>query len=90
MDRLPLELVEAILDQSIAICTKRNVLDLRLVCRLFDRILKPYACRTLNLGFSKLSKRHHPPPPRSDALQTIGNHCEGLYIDLMVLRDEST
>src|SRR5689334_22946791 len=88
MDKLPRELIDAVLHQSVADGPKNTILKLRLVCRLFDRILKPFACRTLGLEFSRLSKITSYPRPEIDALQTIGYHCKSLYIDLMVLRDE--
>ncbi|KAG5926978.1 hypothetical protein E4U42_002756 [Claviceps africana] len=88
MDRLPRELIDAILQQCVAQGPKNNVLRLRLVCRLFDRILKPSGCCTLGLDFSRMSRASHVRRPDVDALQTIGYHCKSLYIDLMVLRDE--
>ncbi|KAF5622039.1 uncharacterized protein FTJAE_11088 [Fusarium tjaetaba] len=88
MNRLPRELVDAILQQCIEYGPKNAVLDLRLVCRVFDQILKPFACRTLDLEFSRLSKTSGIEHPQIDALQTIGYHCKSLYIDLMVLRDD--
>ncbi|KAG6002103.1 hypothetical protein E4U21_003455 [Claviceps maximensis] len=88
MDRLPRELIDAILLQCIAQGPKNNVLRLRLVCRLFDRILKPHGCCTLGLDFSRMSRASYVRRPDVDALQTIGYHCKSLYIDLMVLRDE--
>ncbi|KID77319.1 uncharacterized protein G6M90_00g098590 [Metarhizium brunneum] len=92
MDRLPRELIDAILQQCIAQGHKNKnaVLNLRLVCRLFDRILKPSVCCTLGLDFSRMSRASHLRRPDVDALQTIGYHCKSLYIDMMVLRDEST
>lgn len=89
MDRLPRELVELILRQCVAQGAKNHVLELRLVCRVFDRALKPYACRTLGLDFSRLSRLSGFARPQTDALQTIGYHCQSLYVDLMVLRDDS-
>ncbi|KAG6020169.1 hypothetical protein E4U41_002934 [Claviceps citrina] len=89
MDRLPRELIDAILRQSVALGLKNHVLRLRLVCRLFDKILKPAACRTLGLDFSRMSRASLVRRPDVDALQTIGYHCKSLYVDLMVLRDES-
>lgn len=89
MDRLPRELIDAILRRCVAQGPKNNVLQLRLVCRLFDRVLKPSGCRTLGLELSRLSRASHVRRPDPDALQTIGYHCKSLYIDLMVLRDES-
>ncbi|KAG5985217.1 hypothetical protein E4U55_000040 [Claviceps digitariae] len=88
MDRLPRELIDAILKQCVSQGSKNNVLRLRLVCRLFDRILKPSGCCTLGLDFSRMSRASHLRRPDVDALQTIGYHCKSLYIDLMVLRDE--
>lgn len=88
MNRLPRELIDELLKQCIADGPKNAVLRLRLVCRLFDRVLKPYALRTLGLEFSRLSKITSFAHPQIDALQTIGYHCKSLYIDLMVIRDE--
>ncbi|KAM5356149.1 hypothetical protein ACJ41O_002795 [Fusarium nematophilum] len=88
MDHLPRELIEAILQQCVAHGPKNAVLPLRLVCRVFDQILKPFICRTLDLDFSRLSKTSGWLRPEMDALQTIGYHCKSLYIDLMVLRDD--
>lgn len=88
MDRLPRELVDEILLQCVNGSPKNTVLPLRLVCRQFDRTLKPYTCRTLGLEFSRLSKSSNLHRPQIDALQTIGYHCKCLYVDLMVLRDE--
>ncbi|ODA81940.1 hypothetical protein RJ55_00445 [Drechmeria coniospora] len=88
MNRLPRELVDAILWRCVAQESKNQVLVLRLVCRFFDRALKPYVCRTLGLDFSRLSRQSGFRLPEVDALQTIGHHCKSLYVDLMVLRDE--
>ncbi|QUC18161.1 uncharacterized protein UV8b_02402 [Ustilaginoidea virens] len=88
MDRLPRELIDAILQQCIAKGPKNSLLGLRLVCRLFDRILKPSTCCTLGLDFTRMSRASHLRRPDVNALQTIGYHCKSLYIDLMVLRDE--
>ncbi|UNI15036.1 hypothetical protein JDV02_001608 [Purpureocillium takamizusanense] len=88
MDRLPRELVDAILLKCLTGESKNEVLELRLVCRVFDRTLKPYACRTLGLDFSRLSRLSGFRRPQADALQTIGYHCKSLYVDLMVLRDD--
>ena len=87
MDQLPRELIDAILRQCVALGPKNTVLSLRLVCRVFDQVLKPFACQTLDLEFSRLSKASGV-APQIDALQTIGYHCKSLYIDLMVLRDD--
>ncbi|KJZ73584.1 hypothetical protein HIM_07140 [Hirsutella minnesotensis 3608] len=88
MDRLPRELIDWILHQCVVQAAKNQVLEMRLVCRAFDRALKPYACRTLGLDFSRLSRLSGFQRPQIDALQTIGYHCKSLYVDVMVLRDE--
>lgn len=88
MEKLPQELVEAILEQCVACGTKNIVLSLRLVCRAFNYGLKPYALKTLNLDFTRLNKALDETRPTYEALQTIGYHCKSLFIDLMVLRDE--
>ncbi|KAK1839777.1 hypothetical protein CCHR01_17602 [Colletotrichum chrysophilum] len=88
MESLPRELIDLIIQQCIALGPRNFVCDLRLVCRAFDRYLKPYACKTIALEFSRLSKTSRRRQPDIDALQTIGYHCKSMYIDLMVLRDE--
>lgn len=88
MDVLPPELVNAILDQCVALGPRNCVLELRLVCRLFDKYLKPKACQTITLEFSRLSAASGRRRPRPDALQTIGYHSKAMYIDLTLLRDE--
>ncbi|KAL2758832.1 hypothetical protein ACRALDRAFT_1080497 [Sodiomyces alcalophilus JCM 7366] len=88
MDVLPRELLDAILQQCIDQGPRNVVLELRLVCRAFDRYLKPHALRTVALEFSRLSAASGRRRPDPDALQTIGKHCKALYIDLTVLRDE--
>lgn len=89
MNGLPRELVDAILHQCVASFSKNNVLQLRLVCRIFNQVLKPLACRTIDLDFSRLSKTSGRPRPHMDALQTIGYNCKSMFIDLMVVRDDS-
>ncbi|OAQ98017.1 hypothetical protein LLEC1_01978 [Akanthomyces lecanii] len=88
MDRLPRELVEEIVLAFTHITTKNDVLDKRLVCHDFNRILRPLGCRTLALDTTRLSKVSKYARPRSDALQTIGHRCKALHIDMSVLRDD--
>lgn len=90
MDKLPRELVDAVLQQCVVQGPRNTVLELRLVCRAFNQVLKPFACRTANLDFSRLSKTSERARPQADALQTIGYHCKSVFIDLMVLRDDCT
>ncbi|KAF4122524.1 hypothetical protein GMORB2_7516 [Geosmithia morbida] len=67
---------------------RNTILDLRLVCRTFNVALKPFACRTVGIDFSRLSRTSGRERPQMEALQTIGYHCKSVYVDLMVLRDD--
>lgn len=88
MDKLPQELVQAILEQCVASGRKNDVLQIRLACRAFDYCLKPFALRTLNLDFTRLNRALDETRPTFESLQTIGYNCKSLFIDLMVLRDD--
>ncbi|KAJ6787148.1 hypothetical protein PWT90_05409 [Aphanocladium album] len=88
MDRLPRELVEEIVLFFAHVGTKNDVLDKRLVCRDFNRLLRPLACRTINLDSTRLSRHSNFAKPRAEGLQTIGHRCKALHIDMTVLRDD--
>lgn len=88
MNQLPRELIDAILHQCVAIGPRNDVLRLRLVCRFFNATLKPFACQTVGLDFSRLSRTSGADRPHADALQTIGYHAKNIFIDTMVLRDD--
>lgn len=89
MERLPRELLEEILVTCAHRFTKNETTPLRLVCREFDRVVKPVACRTIGLEYSKLSKSDGGQKLDPAALARLGDDCRSLYIDLMVVRDES-
>lgn len=65
---------------------KNNLLPLRLVCKAFDSILKPYALKTVQLEFSRFLRDG--PGLDKSALERMGSSCEAAYLDLMVVRDE--
>lgn len=88
MDRLPRELIEEIVLLFAHIATKNDVLDKRLVCHDFNRILRPLGCRMLSLDPTRLNKHSKYAKPRSEGLQTIGHRCKALHIDMTVLRDD--
>jgi hypothetical protein len=88
MDVLPHELIHTILQLCVSCFHRNKVLELRLVCRAFDRFFKPLGLQTLSVEFSRLSKSSGRAQPDRNALQTIGYHCKAIYVDLMVLRDE--
>lgn len=88
MDSLPHELLESILTFNIHMCRdeKNKIFPLRLVCKAFDAFLKPYIFKTIQLEFSRFLR--HGPTPDLTALGTVGNLCQAIYLDMMVVRDE--
>jgi hypothetical protein len=87
MDKLPEELVAMILPWIVRMCPaeKNKVATHRLVCKAFDRILRPFVCKTLVLEFGKFQRNGG-----SDisALDDVGQFCQAVYLDMMVVRDE--
>jgi hypothetical protein len=59
MDSLPAELLNLILlwDIRMCRCEKNSILPLRLVCKAFDEILKPYVFKTIQLEFSRFLRQ---------------------------------
>jgi hypothetical protein len=59
MDSLPAELLSLILLWKIRMCRcdKNAILPLRLVCKGFDEILKPYVFKTIQLEFSRFLRQ---------------------------------
>lgn len=88
INQLPRELIDAILHQCILLGPRNSVLNLRLVNRFFNTVLKPHALASIGLDFSRLSLTSDLPRPQPDALQTIGYHAKNMFIDTMVLRDD--
>jgi hypothetical protein len=88
MDSLPRELLESILIFNVRMCRadKNDIFPLRLVCKAFDAFLKPYIFKTIQLEFSKFLR--HAPTPDLKSLETVGDLCQALYLDMMVVRDE--
>jgi hypothetical protein len=90
MDSLPTEVLGLILLWNVRMCRcdKNALLPLRLVCKAFDDALKPYVFKAVQLEFSKFHR--HEPTPDISSLARVGNTCEALYLDMMVVRDEGT
>lgn len=65
---------------------KNMILQHRLVCKAFDLALRNAVFKTLQLEFSRLLR--HVPTPDPGSLSRVGDLCEALYLDLMVVRDE--
>ncbi|QSZ28906.1 hypothetical protein DSL72_003412 [Monilinia vaccinii-corymbosi] len=91
MDQLPPELLGLILQKNIEMCRcdKNGVLDLRLVCKVFNEILKPSIFKTIQLEFSRFCRFRDVDDNqnRLETLQSIASLSSSLYIDTMVVRD---
>jgi hypothetical protein len=63
MDSLPAELLSLVLLWNIRMsrCEKNTILPLRLVCKAFDEILKPYVFKTIQLEFSRFLRQRRGP-----------------------------
>jgi hypothetical protein len=85
--QLPPELLEHVLLQCVASGDRAACRELRLTCRLFDRILKPHVCRTVSLSFRHINRSGIRPRPRVEALDTVGAAAKVLNIDMSVVRD---
>ena len=59
MDSLPTELLSLILlwDIRMCRCEKNSILPLRLVCKVFDSLLRPYVFKTIQLEFSRFLRQ---------------------------------
>lgn len=88
MDRLPPELLHSILNHSVcgSRFNKNELFPLRLVCKSFDALLRPYLFRTIQLDFSRFARGGE--APRLGALESVGPLCKAVYCDVMVVRDE--
>lgn len=65
---------------------KNAIIELRSVCKAFDAVLKPYLFKTIQLEFSKFLR--HERTPSVMALERVGDCCESMYLDMMIIRDE--
>ena len=70
---------------------KNSLLGMRRVCKFFDSVLKPVVLQTLQLEYTRLDRTSTKSrPPDEAALWRIGHHCQALYLDMMMIRDEGT
>ncbi|KAA8567031.1 hypothetical protein EYC84_010115 [Monilinia fructicola] len=91
MDQLPPELLGLILGKNVEMCRcdKNSILELRLVCKVFNELLKPSIFKTIQLEFSRLSRFRDidDNPDRLKTLQNVASLSSSLHIDTMVVRD---
>lgn len=90
METLPNEILTLILRWNVRMCRgdKNTIIELRHVCKAFDVVLKPYIFKTVQLEFSRFLR--HEGTPSLRALERVGNICESIYLDMMIVRDEGT
>lgn len=99
MDKLPNELIDLILTCYVQSCRdfKNQVLKLRFVSKHFDTFLRPYLFRTIQLESTKFLDAGEEGKGKGkgsevstniDALRNVGQWCQALYCDMMVIRDE--
>jgi hypothetical protein len=92
MEMVPPEILGLILDWQVRMCQydKNLVLPQRLVCKRFDAMLQPFIFRTIQLEFSRFLKGYRDGNGRPDykVLEGVGEKCEAVHLDLMVVRDE--
>ncbi|KAJ8060951.1 hypothetical protein OCU04_010030 [Sclerotinia nivalis] len=91
MNTLPPELLALILEKNVDMCRcdKNAVLDLRLVCQAFNKILKPSIFKTIQLEFTRFIQFRDidDNPDRLKTLQNITSLPSSINIDMMVVRD---
>jgi hypothetical protein len=81
------EILRLILRWDVSMCRldKNSLLPLRLTCKAFDNVLRPYLMKTIKMEYScflrdtKYNVR---------TLERVGNLCDSIYLDMMVIRDE--
>lgn len=78
MDSLPAELLSLVLLWNVRTsrCEKNTILPLRLVCKAFDEILKPYVFKTIQLEFSRFLRQRR---GSNEAKDDEGKLVRGLH-----------
>ena len=88
MDKLPPEILKAILGSLIALSpsSKNDLLPLRLVCKDFNILLREDLLRTIQLDFSRLAKNEGPLDLKY--LAGVAEYCNAIYVDFTIMRDD--
>ncbi|KAI1005120.1 hypothetical protein K3495_g3099 [Podosphaera aphanis] len=88
MDCLPIEIIHQILEESVFMsrCENSTITPLRLVCRLFDAILKPIIFKAICLKIpSFIEYKSH--RQSDDCVLRASYYTEALFLDLLLVRD---
>jgi hypothetical protein len=88
MDKLPPEILRGILGALIALnpSSKNEILPFRLVCKVFNELLREDLLKTVQLDFSRLEK--HGKPLDLKYLEGAAEYCDAIYVDLTIIRDD--
>ncbi|CAD6446765.1 70453b71-9b86-444e-a33c-34edcf92859c [Sclerotinia trifoliorum] len=91
MNTLPPELLTLILEKNVDMCRcdKNGVLNLRLVCQAFNKILRPSIFKTIQLEFTRFIQFRDIDgyPDRLETLQNITSLPSSINLDMTVVRD---
>src|SRR4051812_4882107 len=93
MNTIPSETLVTILQYVVDGCRsdKNSILDLRLVCKAFDKCLKQTALKTVQLDFARIHQFRKIDKNKAQilSLYDISPCIENLYIDMTIVRDPS-
>ncbi|OBT88628.1 hypothetical protein VE02_04041 [Pseudogymnoascus sp. 03VT05] len=88
MDKLPPEILRGILGSLIALnpSSKNDILQFRLVCKVFNELLREDLLKTIQLDFSRLERNGKPLDLKY--LAGAADYCDAIYVDLTIIRDD--
>lgn len=88
MDKLPPEILRGILGSLIALnpSSKNDILPFRLVCKVFNELLREDLLKTVQLDFSRLERKGKPLDLKY--LAGAAEFCDAIYVDLTIIRDD--
>ncbi|KFX99637.1 hypothetical protein O988_03727 [Pseudogymnoascus sp. VKM F-3808] len=88
MDKLPPEILRGILGALIALnpSSKNDILPFRLVCKVFNELLREDLLKTVQLDFSRLERNGKPLDLKY--LEGAAEFCDAIYVDLTIIRDD--
>ncbi|KFZ08140.1 hypothetical protein V502_09510 [Pseudogymnoascus sp. VKM F-4520 (FW-2644)] len=88
MDKLPPEILRGILGALIALnpSSKNDILPFRLVCKVFNELLREDLLKTVQLDFSRLERKGKPLDLKY--LAGAAEFCDAIYVDLTIIRDD--
>lgn len=88
MDKLPPEILRGILGALVALnpSSKNDILPFRLVCKVFNELLREDLLKTIQLDFSRLERNGNSLDLKY--LAGAADYCDAIYVDLTIIRDD--